>query len=77
MTLSTWQKFLMLNNLSGAGAERELIMQSSRLSLTMYVCMYAVTLQECNYACAHWHHVVGHMVPQSDKSESEAQSTET
>ena len=38
-----------MNNSSGAGMEQELIVQSSRLRLTMYVCMYAVTLQECNY----------------------------
>ena len=43
---------------SGAGVERELIVQSSRFALN-YVCMYAVTLQECNYgfyARTHRHH---------------------
>ena len=34
--------------MSGAGAEQELFVQTSQLHLTMYVCMYAVTLQECN-----------------------------
>ena len=66
------------HNSSGAGAERELIVQSSRLRLTMYVCMYvcmcAVTPQECNYvfyACAHRHHghaLAGLAAPPPDKT---------
>ena len=49
-------KKLILNYLSGAGAR---INHAVILVALNYVCMYAVTLQECNYgfyACAHRHH---------------------
>ena len=54
--------------------ERELIVQSSRLRITMYVCMYAVMLRECNYVFTHAHtgtmviHALsGRVAPRPDK----------
>ena len=66
----------MFYNSSGAGAERELIMQSSRLHLTMYVCMYVCMLSLFRNAIMDFMHahtgtithaLVGRMAPQPDK----------
>ena len=62
--------------LSGAGVERELTVQSSRLHLTMYVCMRSRFRNAImDFTHAHTgtiiHALVGRMVPWPDKSEPE------